>query len=341
MFLSGIGIGFCYGPSVIIVGMYFEKRRALATGITFSASSGGSFCFPPLIEYCLDSYGLSGALLIMGGVMFHMCAIGMLFRSPDFYQLQSDVSLSKTLPTVDELLESKDAVLSVASDDADNVESNPLTSEPTTTTNANVHSSSISCGRVNIRNKTNLDQSELQKETSQWDILKNPVLYIYALTFPLTGSSFTSCTIIVYLHALDIGISKYNAAFLVATLGIANGVSRLVTGIFSDYKLVQTKHTYQAATLGNVVVLCLFPLVRHYAYLATMSVLCGFFAGAAIVLAPVLIADEVSTDNLPVAFAVLFRLVFITLEKRTNTTAVKCNLEYYIQTYIPSKTQIS
>ena len=315
MFISGIGIGFCFGPSVIIVGTYFEKRRALATGITFSASSVGTFCFPPLIEYCLDSYGLSGALLIMGGVMSHVCAIGMLFPSPDFYQIQTDVSLSKTLPTVDEVLETKDAALSVAPDDANNVESSPLTSEPTTTTNANVLTSSVSNGRVNIRNKPNLDQSQLQKQT-WWDTLKNPVLYIYALTFPITGSCFTSCTIIVYLHALDIGISKNNAAFLVATLVIANGVSRLVTGIFSDFKLVQKKHTYQAATLGNAVVLCLFPLVTHYAYLATMSVLCGFFAGAAVVLAPVIITEDVSTDSLPVAFAVLFRLVFIALEKK-------------------------
>ena len=315
MFISGIGIGFCYGPSTIIVGTYFEKRRALATGITFSASSVGTFCFPPLIEYCLDSYGLSGALLIMGGVMFHVCAIGMLFRPPDFYQIQTDVSLSKTLPTVGEVLESKYAVLSVAPDDGDNVERSLLSSETTTTTNANVLTSSVSSGRVNIRNKTNLDQSQLQKDTSQWDTLKNPVLYIYALTFPLTGSTFTSCTIIVYLHALDVGISKYNAAFLVATLGVANGVSRLVTGIFSDFKLVKTKHTYQAATLCNVFVQCLFPLVSHYGYLVTMSVLCGFFAGAAIVLAPIIIAEEVSTDSLPVAFAVLFRLVFMPMEK--------------------------
>ena len=39
----------------------------------------------PFVRLALDTYGLDGALLLMGGMTLNICVCGMLFRPPDFY----------------------------------------------------------------------------------------------------------------------------------------------------------------------------------------------------------------------------------------------------------------
>ena len=72
-------------PSLVIIGSYFKKKRALANGMAFAAGSAGTFVSPPLIKYLLDSYGLDGTFYILGGIVFHVSVAGMLFRPPEFY----------------------------------------------------------------------------------------------------------------------------------------------------------------------------------------------------------------------------------------------------------------
>ena len=39
----------------------------------------------PFVRLALDTYGLDGALLLMGGMTLNICVCGMLFRPPEFY----------------------------------------------------------------------------------------------------------------------------------------------------------------------------------------------------------------------------------------------------------------
>ena len=62
--VGGIGFGLVYVPAVIAVGFYFEKKRALATGIAVCGSGVGTFVFAPLNTFLLEEYGWRGTLLI-------------------------------------------------------------------------------------------------------------------------------------------------------------------------------------------------------------------------------------------------------------------------------------
>jgi len=53
-----------YLPAIVSVGYYFEKKRALATGISVCGSGVGTFLFAPLATYLLDVYGWKGANLV-------------------------------------------------------------------------------------------------------------------------------------------------------------------------------------------------------------------------------------------------------------------------------------
>lgn len=67
IFFSGIGLSTIYIPAVIVVGFYFEKWRALATGISMCGSGVGTFLFAPLSTYFISQYGWRGTLLINSG----------------------------------------------------------------------------------------------------------------------------------------------------------------------------------------------------------------------------------------------------------------------------------
>jgi len=54
---AGVGVGLLNLPSIVIVGFYFDKRRALANGIAICGTGIGTFVFAPLASYLVSEYG--------------------------------------------------------------------------------------------------------------------------------------------------------------------------------------------------------------------------------------------------------------------------------------------
>ena len=96
--IGGFGFGLIYLPCVVVVGYYFESKRALATGIsvssikyiTFANYNGntfqvcgtgvGTFVFAPLATQLLSIYGWKGANLIFAGLCLSCVAFGALMK---------------------------------------------------------------------------------------------------------------------------------------------------------------------------------------------------------------------------------------------------------------------
>ncbi|KAL4228580.1 hypothetical protein ACF0H5_011630 [Mactra antiquata] len=78
--LGGFGFGMIYLPSIVSVGYYFEKKRAIATGIAVCGSGIGTFIFAPLTKYLLDQFDWRNALFILAGIVFNGCVCGALMR---------------------------------------------------------------------------------------------------------------------------------------------------------------------------------------------------------------------------------------------------------------------
>ncbi|XP_044248906.1 monocarboxylate transporter 14 [Drosophila takahashii] len=75
------GIGFCmvYIPAVVIIGFYFEKWRALATGVAMCGSGVGTFVFAPLTRELLK-HGWRTTLAIQGVIVLSCAIFGLTFR---------------------------------------------------------------------------------------------------------------------------------------------------------------------------------------------------------------------------------------------------------------------
>ena len=69
-----------YLPSIVSVGFYFEKKRALATGIATCGSGIGTFVFSPLNKYLLDLYGWRSLMFIQAAIILNCAVCGMLMR---------------------------------------------------------------------------------------------------------------------------------------------------------------------------------------------------------------------------------------------------------------------
>ena len=96
-FVGGIGMGLVYLPSLVMVGYYFEKKRAIATGqstrvsrllfhpfvsgIVTAGTGIGSITFGPLSRYLFDVFQWKTGLLILATILLG-CAICCAFMRP-------------------------------------------------------------------------------------------------------------------------------------------------------------------------------------------------------------------------------------------------------------------
>jgi MFS family permease len=77
---AGIGFGMMYLPAIVMVGYYFDKRRALATGIAVCGSGIGTFIMAPLASFLLDAVSWRGANIVLGAIILNGVVFGALYR---------------------------------------------------------------------------------------------------------------------------------------------------------------------------------------------------------------------------------------------------------------------
>ncbi|XP_059144215.1 uncharacterized protein LOC131931435 isoform X2 [Physella acuta] len=78
--MGGIGIGMVFLPAIIVVGLYFNKKRAIATGIATSGSGLGTFVYAYITDMLLQHYHWRGTVLILGALLLNCMVCAMLFR---------------------------------------------------------------------------------------------------------------------------------------------------------------------------------------------------------------------------------------------------------------------
>jgi len=78
--LTGLGFGLIYLPAIVSVSIYFEKKRAFATGIAVCGSGLGTFIFAPLTKELIESFGWKGAMLMTAAIILIIILFGCLMR---------------------------------------------------------------------------------------------------------------------------------------------------------------------------------------------------------------------------------------------------------------------
>ncbi|VDL70174.1 unnamed protein product [Nippostrongylus brasiliensis] len=88
--IMGVGFGLMYCPAIVIVTMYFEKWRSLATGIAVAGAGVGTVLFSPINEYIISHYGWRAVFLAFLGVLALCVLCGWTFRPLEFREVSDD-----------------------------------------------------------------------------------------------------------------------------------------------------------------------------------------------------------------------------------------------------------
>lgn len=78
--LGGTGFGMMYVAAIIVIGFYFERWRALASGISLCGAGLGSTCMPPLLSLVIKVLGWRIAYHILGVMCAICCVCGPVFK---------------------------------------------------------------------------------------------------------------------------------------------------------------------------------------------------------------------------------------------------------------------
>ena len=69
-----------YLPSIVMVSLYFDRRRALATGIAVCGSGLGAFVFAPFFDRLLAVYVWQDVMIVVSAIVMQGVVMGALFR---------------------------------------------------------------------------------------------------------------------------------------------------------------------------------------------------------------------------------------------------------------------
>lgn len=79
---AGLGLALNFQPSLIMLGLYFERRRPLANGLAAAGSPVFLSALSPLGQLLGERFGWRGGFLLFGGLLLHCCACGAVMRPP-------------------------------------------------------------------------------------------------------------------------------------------------------------------------------------------------------------------------------------------------------------------
>ncbi|KAG5721998.1 Riboflavin transporter MCH5 [Termitomyces sp. T112] len=87
----GIGLGLTFVPSLSILVMHFERRRALASGLALSGSSIGAVIFPIMLNHLIPKLGFAQAVRATAWVVVGclVAANGLMQNNPAVYNLRA------------------------------------------------------------------------------------------------------------------------------------------------------------------------------------------------------------------------------------------------------------
>ncbi|PVD18579.1 hypothetical protein C0Q70_21129 [Pomacea canaliculata] len=77
---GGIALSLIINPTLVIINMYFNKRRSLATSISALGGNMGAMVFPIYTQTLISELGAHGAMLVLGATYLNVLVGGMLLR---------------------------------------------------------------------------------------------------------------------------------------------------------------------------------------------------------------------------------------------------------------------
>ncbi|XP_034657198.1 monocarboxylate transporter 12 [Drosophila subobscura] len=157
------------------------------------------------------------------------------------------------------------------------------------------------CGCISCSKETRDTFSEMMN----FSLLRDIIFVIFSLSNFCTSIGFNVPYLYIGAYAKELGISKTNSSYLIATIGVANTVGRIVLGYVSDKPWVNRLLVYNVCLTACGIATAMVPLCKDFNSLAFYCIVFGFTIGAYVGLTSVILVDLLGLDKLTNAFGLL------------------------------------
>ncbi|XP_037938291.1 monocarboxylate transporter 12 isoform X2 [Teleopsis dalmanni] len=343
-FGTGLGLGLIYLPAIVSVTTYFDTKRSLATGIAVCGSGFGTFVFAPLTEHLINAYGWRGAMLIIGGIVLNCIIFGAMFRplEPPKPPKSKKTDLIDNNTTVAELKPLK-ANGNVQPEQYLQLPENGKTG--LCRSNSMVHTYQINHGSLlnipeyarsrtdingsgtirrygSLKHSTHISHSQENEkccgcvscsqetrdtltEMMNFSLLKDVIFLLFAASNFCTSIGFNMPYVYIVSQAETLKLDSEQSSYLIATIGIANTVGRIILGYISDKPWVNRLWVYNVCLTICGIATALCPLCTDINSLMFYCAVFGFTIGAYVGLTSVILVDLLGLDKLTNAFGLL------------------------------------
>ncbi|XP_062439141.1 monocarboxylate transporter 14 [Rhea pennata] len=318
---AGVGSGMVYLPAVVMVGQYFQKRRALAQGLSTTGTGFGAFLMTALLKYLCVEFGWRNAMFIQGAISLNLCVCGALMRPLSSKEVvnekyvvrnNDDVHHAKALSHSTETIKSNGVLNEEQEKREEAANEEVLDSVQHIESGGKSRSGKNMYGLCILKTVSQLTVT-VRKGFGIWyssyfgaaSLFTNRVFVAFIIWALFAYSSF----VIPFIHLPEIvkqySLSSQNNIFpLTSIIAIVHIFGKVILGIVSDLPCISTWNVFLMANFTLVTCILILPLMQTYISLAVICALIGFSSGY-FSLMPVVTEDLVGTKHLANAYGII------------------------------------
>ncbi|XP_076093526.1 monocarboxylate transporter 12-like isoform X1 [Mytilus galloprovincialis] len=312
-FLGGIGRSLAYCPAVVIVGLYFHKKRGKAVGIATSGVGFGTFVIPPVIKLLFDYYGFTGAFILIGGITLNLTIFGIMMRPLSVHRkieaiqqrkaeelIVTDIEI-KILPKSERLdanlYDSIDFTIPVLQEN-DRIKKNNSFS------NLKRRISSVV---TFTKSKQSKPKERTKKKLFEFSLLKDFRFTCFCIAILLFTLAFQSAFVFLPAYVKQVGGNDTKAAFSIVIAGVFDGIGRILSGFILDMKKIKPYRIYIYNSIMFIIggVSFVIPNLTDFVSIAIACGVYGVLVGSYISQKSVVIVDLLGPAKLTYSFGIM------------------------------------
>ena len=319
---NGMGLGFISLVISVACNHYFTKRRALAVGIGKTGISLGSFVFPPLSNYVLNSYRWKAVIYMYAGISLSTAVFGALIR-PMKILANSNVTINEvgtreetSKLNVQNCSDTNDREVQFTKNEKSTIrgiESNNFQFSKSNNPQISAHNEYTLLRRLKIllkRNSFETTEKDECKGESIWKRLSSSMdlstwgsAPFMLFTFSIVFSHFGWMIYFMFAPSMLMdtkAFSSTQASLVLTSTGITNTLSRVLSGLIMDHPKINPALFMTLGFVCSGVVLIALPFATNYTVYVILGSIFGlvtapYNVGTAIVLGIMLPLEKVAS----------------------------------------------
>ncbi|CAH0405451.1 unnamed protein product [Chilo suppressalis] len=313
--LLGLGLGFIQNSSFVAINGYFKLRKSRAVGLANVGTGVGQTVMPHLVRYLLETYGFTGACLILSSLSLHGICGTLLIQPVERHlkKIEVEVEVDETVQLLKE--SHKDIVIRKNSNTRNEI-SNVLgrrATDPNFKQQNGSENGKISNSTINVKDLKNenttvsepaAEKGWLKKMYDLFDIslLSSPRFLNIIIGTALSVTSIQNFSMLYPFFLQKVAkMNLHETAMCMSAVAGADIAGRLILPIFQDKYKIKARWMLIMTSVWLIVIRQILAYQTDFIVLIAMSCLYGFGRSMVIVARNIAISENCRPEQVPAA----------------------------------------